>query len=139
MATKKSIEELSCLQDACIRVVCKKSKCCNVVPLYRKLNTLCLNELITLELAKYGYKISHKLYPAKVHENAEAHGGLKQHRYPTRYKNTPNIQKHTTIEFNHSILCKGLTVYNGLPVRLKEQPTLKRFTKEVKKHLMSTY
>ena len=98
-----------------------------------------LPELITLELVKYGYKISNKLYPTKIHELAESNRGLKQHRYPTRFKSTPNIQKHGTKEFNNSHLCKGLAVYINLPDRLKGIKSLKNFTKEVKKYLLLRY
>ena len=108
-------------------------------PLYNLLQTLHLAELIMLELAKYGYKISNKQYPTKIHELAESNGGLKQHWYPTRFKNTPNIQKHGTKEFNNSHWCKGLAIYNNLPNRLKGIKSLKNFTKEVKKYLLSQY
>ena len=77
MITKSAINELSWIQDACIRIVCKQSKWVSVKPLYNQLQTLHLPELITLELAKYGYKISNKLYPTKIHELAESNGGLK--------------------------------------------------------------
>ena len=73
--------------------------------LYSKLQVLHLPEMITLELAENGYKISNKLYLSKLHVLAESEGGLKQHRYPTCSKKTPNIQKHGTKEFNSSHLC----------------------------------
>ena len=110
-----------------------------MTPLYHNLKILQQNDLIALELVKYGYKISDKLYPTRLHKLAESNGGLKQHRYPTRYKKTPNIQKHKTNEFNKSHLCKGLVAYNKLPNRLKQLDTLKRFTRKVKNHLLSSY
>ena len=107
--------------------------------LYKQLQTLRFPELITLELAKYGYKISSRLYPSKIHELAETNGGLKRHRYQTRFKNTPNIQKHVSKEFNNSHMCKGLDVYNNLPDSLKGIKSLIKFTKEMKKYLLSRY
>ena len=79
MIPKKIVKELSKIQDACICVVCKQSKSLNVTPLYRNLKILQLTDLITLQLVKYGYKISHKLYPTTLHKLAESNGGLKQH------------------------------------------------------------
>ena len=79
MVPKKIIKELSQIQDACIHVVCKQPKSSDVIPLYHNLKTLQLKDLITLELVKYGYKISHKLYPTRLHKLAESNGGLKQH------------------------------------------------------------
>ena len=134
MSSKKSIKELSQIQDACILcIVCKQSKTADIKPLYNKLKCLRLPELTTLELVKYGYKISNKLYPAKLHELAETDGGLKRHHYPTRYKNTPNKQKHKTKKFNSNHLCKGLAAYSSLPKRLKDLKSTKLFTREVKK------
>ena len=70
MASKKSIKDLAQIQDACIWSVCKKPKTANVRPLYSNLKVLHLPDLITLELAKYGYKISNKLYLTKLHHLA---------------------------------------------------------------------
>ena len=53
MITKRTINELSWIQDACIRIVCKQSKWVSVKPLHNRLQTLCLPELITLELVLY--------------------------------------------------------------------------------------
>ena len=136
---KSAVNDLSRIQDACVRIVCKASKWASVNALYKQLQTLRFPELITLELAKYGYKISSKLYPTKIHELAETNGGSKRHRYYTRFKNTPNIQKHVSKEFNNSHMCKGLAVYNNLPDSLKEIKSLIKFSKEMKKYLLSRY
>ena len=89
--------------------------------------------MITLELAKYGYKITNKLYPNTLHWLAESSGGLKMHHYPTCYKKTPNIQKHKTKDFNNSHLCKGISVSNNLPKRLKDIKLMECFIRELKK------
>ena len=86
MASQQLVKELTRIQDASIRIVCKSSKWATVKSLYKQLQVLQLPEMVKLELAKYGYKISHKLYPAKLQEVAESNGGLNQHRYPTHYK-----------------------------------------------------
>ena len=100
---------------------------------------LWLLEMIVLELAKYDFKISHLQYPAKIHDIANTNGRLKQHRYPTRHKNIPNIPKHTTTEFNSSYLCKGIKTYNNLSFKLKSIHNLKVFTWEMKNYLLSNY
>ena len=107
--------------------------------LYKQLQMLRLPELITLELAKYGYKISSRSYPSKIQELAEINGGLKRHQYHIRFKNTPNIQKHVSKEFNNSHMCKGLALYNNLPDHLKGIKSLIKFTKEMKKYLLFRY
>ena len=77
MSQKKAIKDLARIQDMCIHLVCKELKFRKVDPLYWKLHTLRLPELIDLELVKYGYKITNRLYPGKIHTVAESNGGLK--------------------------------------------------------------
>ena len=57
MASKKAKKDLVQIQDACIRIICKKPKTTNVTPLYREMKMLWLPKMITLELAKYGHKL----------------------------------------------------------------------------------
>ena len=45
--------------------------------------------------------------------------GKKMHHYNTRYKNLPNIKRHTSTEFNKSFLCKGITYYSQLNGEIK--------------------
>ena len=139
MTSHKLIKELTTIQDACIQIVCKVPKRTTALPLYKKMQILRLPEMIVLELAKYGFKISHLQYSAKIHDIANTNGGLKQHRYLTRHKNIPNIQKHTTTEFNSSYLCKGIKIYNNLSSKLKSIHNLKVFTREMKNYLLSKY
>ena len=139
MSQKKAIKDLARIQDHCVRLVCHVSMSQKVEPLYRKLYTLRLLELIDLELVKYGYKITNRLYPGKIHSVAEMNGGLKGHKYNTRFKNTPNIQKHGTSEFNTSFLCRGVSIFNALPNKIQNSRNLKEFTKGVKQYLLSTY
>ena len=127
MSSKRAMKDLSQIQDACIRLVSKKPKTAKVDQLYRDLKILRLQDLLKLELAKYGHKITHKLYPDTLNKLADANGGKKTLRYPTWYKQTPHIQKHKTKEFNNSHLCKGLTVYNCMLKELKTILTLKLF------------
>ena len=54
MIMKSAINELSRIQDACIQIACKQSKWASMKPLYNRLQTLRLPELIMLDLAKYG-------------------------------------------------------------------------------------
>ena len=115
LALQKAIKDLAQIQNACIRIICKKSKPTNVIQLYRELKMLRLPEMIILELAKYSHKIIHKQYQTTLHKLVESNGGKKTHCYPTCYKCTLNIQKHAIREFNQSHLCKGLSVFNCLP------------------------
>ena len=56
---------------------------------------------------KFGFKISKGIMP-------ELEGGRKKHGYDTQNKMTPNIQKHQSMLFNRSFLCKLITHYMNL-------------------------
>ena len=45
-----------------------------------------------------GYKITHKMIPDPLVDTFNNNGGKKQHDYETRSKNTPNIQKHHSVQ-----------------------------------------
>ena len=65
-----------------------------------KSKILKLEQLITLKLCRLGHKISHFQLPTPIIKVFNHNGGKKIHRYPTRNRNTPNIQKHSITVFN---------------------------------------
>ena len=56
--------------------------------------------MITMELCKLGYKISHDKIPKPISTIVSKRGGMKQHKYSTRNKSTPNMQQHLSTQFN---------------------------------------
>ena len=70
--------------------------------------------LIKQELIKLGYNLSANDVPTPI-INIYKKEERKQHRYPTRRKNIPNIRKHQDSLFNKSFLCKSLVFYGELP------------------------
>ena len=118
-ASKKLLKPIQVQTNICIWSICKKGKCTTVTPLYRELKILQIDDLIELELAKFRYRIVNKKYPDVLLDILNSHGGRKEHKYPTRHKNLPNIQKHTGAQFNMSFMCKGITTYTQLPNKIK--------------------
>ena len=62
-------------------------------------------------------------------------GGKKQHGYNTQNKNTPNVQAHTTTQFNQSYLCRSIVEYNKLPQTMKDMPA-RSFVRNLKKYYL---
>ena len=118
-----------------MQIVCGKDKNHPTAELFHDLKALPVNDLIKLELAKFGYKITRNLYPEPITKIMNTRGGMKTHQYPTHRKGMPNIQRHQTPLFNKSFLCKGITRFNELPDKLRETNSLTSFTKNLKKHL----
>ena len=61
-----------------------------------------------------------KELPKPLQDMLESQGGRKRHRYETQNKETPNIQKHTSSQFNKSFVCKSLFKCNQLTPEIKE-------------------
>ena len=50
----------------------------------------------------------------------------------------PNIQKHHSIQFNHSFICRSTVIDTNLPTEIKQKQNIHRFTTHVKKILQRT-
>ena len=59
---------------------------------FKSLKILKISDMIRIELAKFGYDIAKSIQPQPVQKMMELRGGKKEHRYPTRGKNIPNVE-----------------------------------------------
>ena len=135
MATQAHLKELKNLQKQCIRIINKTSTSSDITGQFEKLGILQLDELITLNLCKLGHKILHGNLPKPIAQIFNFSGGKKQHRCPTQNRAMPNIQKHDSLLFNRSFLCKSLTEFSKLPMHLKLEWHQAKFIKNCKHHI----
>ena len=120
MAKKSYINSLFAIQKQCIRLVHKCNTTADCIPLFKQSKMLSLHNIINVELAKQGYNINRKLLPKPILGIYDKNGGKKIHRYPTRNKMTPNIQKHHSTQFNPSFICRSTVIYTNLPNAINE-------------------
>ena len=139
MASKAQLSNLKEVQNQCIWIINKRTITSDITGQYEELKILNVETLIKLHLCKLGHMVSHSQIPTPIHKIFNDNRGLKRHRYPTRRKNTPNIQAHTLELFNKSFMCRGLVEYNLLPQYLKENLPYKRFVVKCKKHLTNNF
>ena len=135
MISKTQQKRLYKLQNACIRIIANKPKNFEVDALYKSLDVIHFPDLIKQEQYKLGYKVSCKILPKPIIALFDKKGGKKCHRYPTRNKNTPNIQKHTNPQMNSSFLCQSVNNFMQLPGITKQCPNLSFFSNRIKKML----
>ena len=136
MINKRQLNDLMNIQKACVRIICKNPSAYNSTVLFEQEHIPMLQNLIDLEAAKFGYKISRKLIPIPILNIMNAKGGKKTHNYHMCNKTTPNIQRHQSKQFNSSFLCKSLSLYSNLPVNLKQTESYKCFCTKVKRFVM---
>ena len=99
MASKSNLNKLIKLQDDSIKLISRNLGITDVSTMYKALGITQLPRMIQIELAKYGHRVTEKSLPNSIQKLANRNGGIKTHRYPTRNRNTPNIQKHTDHQF----------------------------------------
>ena len=93
--------------------------------------------MIQFNLCKLGQQMTHKLLPQPLQNILNADGGKKTHRYPTRNKYTPNIQKHQCSIFSQSFLCQGIKEFVKLNDNLKWENNPFRFARQLKNYFNS--
>ena len=133
MITSVHLKELKKAQKECISFIKKES----TEETLQTLGILPFQSMIQLKQCQLGYQLTHKLLPAPLQKIFDANGGKKSHRYPTRNKSTPNIQKHHSMLYNKSFLCQSIKQYSQLSNCVKKEPNVFKFVKKLKKHLLN--
>ena len=111
----------------------------NTDPTFRIMDILKFPDMIQLEMYKLGHQIKFNKLPEPIIRAFNAYGGKKMHRYPTRNKNLPNIQRHQGTIFNKSFLCRGIAGYMLLPIETQNITSKSTFIKHTRKYLMMNY
>ena len=133
MIAKANCDNLYKLQKYCIRVVGKLPRNANTDRIFKDMKILRFLDIVKLELIRgdRDFPTIYCLYHLKLCLiNTKV---KKTNRYMTRNRETPNIQAPSSILFNKSFMCKGLSQYVTSSSELKNKKSLKSFTYSVKK------
>ena len=122
-----------------VHAICSAKSNAVTDPLFKSMRILKLQDIITLEQCKLGYQLKQNSLPKLIQNLFENRGGKKQHHYPTTHKNLPNVQKHEGNMFNHSFLCKCISVFCKLSLEIQRTKTQTAFVQKVKSHILVTY
>ena len=135
--TAKQRKKINTIQKYCVRAITNKSNSYHTDPMFNTLKIMKFDEIEKFELCKLLFCVKEKLIPAPIY-NMFNTLGEKTHGYNTRYKNVPNIKKHTSTEFNKSFLCKGITCYSQLNGEIKKATNKTDFIRKYKLNLYNT-
>ena len=135
MVSATQLTSLKRIQEQCIRIIAKDTMS-NIDNLHVKLCVPTIANMIKHKLCLLGHLINHKQIPRPIRKLFKAHGGEKQHRYPTRNKNIPNLQQHQSHIFNKSFLCQSFMEYVKLPSYIKARKSTTSFNGKIKNYLM---
>ena len=129
---KKELTGLIKVQNQCLKLISPQT---DSKDLYKNLQILKLTDMIQLKLIKFGYKIMKNQQPLPLWELMNARGGKKFHRYPTRGKSVPNIQKHTSEIFNKSFIHRSMSEFSMLPDSFKNSKSIGNIVTKFKSSL----
>ena len=118
------------------------NKRAHVNPIYISLKLLSLDQILLLELQKFGYKLYHKHLPTPIIKDTEKFGntsyGLKTHGYATRLKSLPNVLPHSGLKLNKGYLCKAITSFTKIPPDIQNLKWEKSFIRKIKLNLLNS-
>ena len=136
MLTKSQIKQLQKEQKQCLNLMTKDKEVNNV---FKKHNVLKFTDIVKIELCKFGARVARQQIPKPIQQIMKLRGGEKRHRYNTRRKGIPNVQKHRSLSFNKSFLCCRIVEYNNLTPKQINTKKLPTFMKEIKRNIIDTY
>ena len=136
MVSESQLNGFHKIKDHCIRIISLNNHD-DIKELYTSLSIQPIDQLIKGSLCKLGHSLNHKQLPSPLIRLFNIHGGEKMHRYPTRNKNIPNVQKHKAQVFNRSFLCRSLVEYGKLSTELKTKKN-KRIFEHILKHYLTS-
>ena len=137
MVSESQLNGFHKIEDHCVQIVLSNNND-NIKDLYTSLSIQPIDQLIKGSLCKLGHSLNHKQLPSLLIKLFNMHGGEKLHRYPTRNKNIPNVQKHTAQVFNRSFLCRSIVEFSKLPTELKSEKEKRIFVHKLKHYLTSS-
>ena len=138
MISKSQLSEIFQLQKNCIQLLGKRKNKSDV-DLFATLKVIKFPGMIRSELCKFGAKVSRKLIPEPLQQIMAKRGGQKNHGYNTRTKNIPNVQKHTTTQFNTSFICHSVAEYMQLSMEFNSIQKIPVFVKKLKSKILNSY
>ena len=130
----KQNKAINTIQKYCIKAIHNKSKRTPSDPLFKSSKIMKFNEIRKFELCKLAHKLKENELPTPLADLFN-NSCKKTHRYCTRFKQLPNIKKHTSTNYNNSFLCKSLTYYNELDLLTRRSKHIHEFTQKYKTQL----
>ena len=134
----KSLKKIASLQKQCVLLVDTKI---NRKVVCEKLRILTVQQLISLEQCKLGYKLCHSLLPISLerlmkHDHNQ-HSIVKVYNYQTRQKDIPYRPNVKSKSYRNSFFYRSIYEYSEIPSNLRNIVHLKLFANKCKEHFLT--
>ena len=128
------------LQKRILRIMTFSEPASHSEPLLKSLNLLKFSDIIHLEILSFVYQWSHKITPTCFPDYFKPISSV--HSYYTRQSLNENLlvnPVHTTQYGIHSLRYTGTTLWNSLPINVKQITPLFRFHQNIKNSMVNGY
>ena len=139
MANNELLSKIRTEQNKCVKLLSRTDP---LNTTYKKYRILKLDDVIDLELKKFGYKLYHNLLPSNLlHElrtDSDGRTLAKQHCYNTRNKKVLNLPRFNKKTYQNSLLVQSIKKFSELPTDLKNSSNIEQFTRQSRKVIENT-
>ena len=132
---KCRIEKLQKLQKKCIRIICKVKYKENTNPLFLKLKTLKLIDIIEFN----NVNIVYRAYVMSLPLNIQCFFEVKEHSYSTRNQSKFAVKYARTNYKSMCVTIKGVKLWNAIDFNIQNCNTVYQFRKKYKRNLLLKY
>ena len=123
-------------QKKVIRIITNSNYNAPTKSLFTKLKILDLNNLYSLNIGKFMYKVKTESLPTTLNNNMYTLNSA-IHDHNTRQRNNIFIQHRRTRKASQQINHKGPNIWQSIPNNIKDSINIKQFTHSFKIHLLS--
>ena len=127
-------QKLRVEQNKCVKLLNRTSPLNDI---YKNYQILKLDEVIDIELKKFGYKVYKNLLPRnllyELKTDSYGYSLTRRHPYNTRNKKVLNLTRFNRRTYQNRFLVQSLKKFSGLPSELKDSKNIDQFIHRVKK------
>jgi len=135
--SKAQINRMFKLQKKAIRYLDNATYNAHTSPLFKKYKILKFEDLIKLELLKFGFSYNTKALPQPIMDIF--HPNSYNHLYNTRQCNFPRVHSHSTKMYNSSFLAQVPIVWQNTSNTLQRAPNLNSLIRQFKNQILDKY
>ena len=135
--SKTKLDHIFLLQKKAVRICTKSPYLSHTDPLFKRLRSLKIYDINTLQIAIFMFKYNYQMLPTVFTDFFSYNNNL--HSYPTRTCNNIHLDNPRILLAQKALRHHGPDIWNTLPNFLKQITTLTSFKRSLKEMLLKQY
>jgi len=137
MCNAEMMSRLQKLQNKGMRCVLKLNKYTSIDFMLQSLNWLNVEQRLKMNVLIFVFKMKHKMLPKYLYEKLVYVSDV--HDYRLRNRNNFRLKKYSSEKAKNMTMYSGLSLFNSLPNKLKDESNLKVFKKCIIEYCKETF